>query len=190
MTESEARSKIKHRIGVIKEIAGCRFDSKTVEDFEIAIQALKEIREYRAMEERLNGISVKQVVDGFIKQVENETQEEYKQGRILTNKEAEDWNEYQAIGSVEELKAFRSDDFTQDLLNMGYTKGLKDGYAKAIDEFAEEIAFGIYESVIWDMLATMSKNGSLSDTSDKIVDYVIETSKKIAEQLKGGATDE
>lgn len=62
--------------------------------------------------------------------------------------------------------------------------------AKAIDEFAEEIAFGIYESVIWDMLATMSKNGSLSDTSDKIVDYVIETSKKIAEQIKGGATDE
>ena len=57
----------------------------------------------------------------------------------------------------------------------------------AIDEFAEEIAFGIYESVIWDMLATMSKNGSLSDTSDKIVDYVIETSKKIAEQMKGGA---
>jgi hypothetical protein len=37
------------------------------------------------------------------------------------------------------------------------------------------------------MLATMSKNGSLSDTSDKIVDYVIETSKKIANQMKGGA---
>ena len=49
MTESEARSKIKYRIGVIREIAGTRFDSKIVEDLEIAIQALKEIREYRAI---------------------------------------------------------------------------------------------------------------------------------------------
>ena len=70
-------------------------------------KALEEIQQYRAMEERLNGISVKQVVDGFVKQVENETQEEYKQGRILTNKEAEDWNEYRAIGTVEELKALK-----------------------------------------------------------------------------------
>ena len=47
MTESEAKSKIKHRIGVIREIAGS--DSKSVEDLEIAIQALKEIREYREL---------------------------------------------------------------------------------------------------------------------------------------------
>jgi hypothetical protein len=47
MTESEARSKIKYRIAVVKEIAGTRFDRKIVEDLEIAIQALKEIREYR-----------------------------------------------------------------------------------------------------------------------------------------------
>lgn len=67
---------------------------------------------------------------------------------------------------------------------------LEDYRNKVIDEFAEEIAFGIYESVIWDMLATMSKNGSLSDTSDKIVDYVIETSKKIAEQMKAGVENE
>ena len=49
MTESEARSKIKYRIGVIKEIAGNRYDDKSCEDLEIAIQALKEIREYRAI---------------------------------------------------------------------------------------------------------------------------------------------
>lgn len=59
--------------------------------------------------------------------------------------------------------------------------------AKAIDEFAEKITLEISESIIWDMLATMNKNGSLSDTSDKIVDYVIDTAKRIAEQLKGGA---
>ena len=89
MNESEARSKIKYRIEVAREIAGS--DSKSVEDLEIAVQVLKEIREYRE------------------------------------------------LGSVEELKAFRSNDFTQDLLNMGYTKGLKDGYARAIDEFAEAL---------------------------------------------------
>ena len=104
MTESEARSKIKWRIEVAREIAGNGVDGKAFEDLEIAIQALKEIRKYREMEERLNGISVKQVVDGFIKQVENETQEEYKQGRILTNKEAEDLNEYRELGTVEELQ--------------------------------------------------------------------------------------
>ena len=58
-------------------------------------------------------------------------------------------------------------------------------YNKAIDDFAEKIALEISESIIWDMLATMSKNGSLSDTSDKIVDYVVDTATKIAEQLKG-----
>ena len=67
-----------------------------------------------------------------------------------------------------------------------YDRFEKEIRAKAIDEFAEKLSLEISESIIWDMLATMSKNGSLSDTSDKIVDYVIETSKKIAEQMKAG----
>ena len=62
--------------------------------------------------------------------------------------------------------------------------------AKAIDEFAEKLSLEISESIIWDMLATMSKNGSLSDTPDKIVDYIIDTSKKIAEQMKAGVKNE
>lgn len=49
MTESEARSKIKNRIGVIREIAGNRYDVKFCEDLEIAVRVLKEIREYRAI---------------------------------------------------------------------------------------------------------------------------------------------
>lgn len=49
MTESEARSKIKYRIEVAREIAGNGVDGKAFEDLEIAIQALKEIREYRAI---------------------------------------------------------------------------------------------------------------------------------------------
>lgn len=128
MNEIEAKSKIKHRIGVIREIAGN--DNKSVEDLEIAIQVLKEIREYRE------------------------------------------------IGTVEELKAFKSDDFTQDLLNMGYTKGLKDGYEKAIDEFAK----WCYVNGI-----DFSYMRKATDTES----FVTRVVKKFnAEQMKGGATDE
>ena len=49
MTESEARNKIKYRIEVAREIAGNGVDGKAFEDLEIAIQALKEIREYREL---------------------------------------------------------------------------------------------------------------------------------------------
>ena len=59
-------------------------------------------------------------------------------------------------------------------------------YNKAIDDFAENISLEISESIIWDMIATMNKNSSLSDTSDKIVDYVINTANEIAEKLKAG----
>lgn len=40
-----------------------------------------------------------------------------------------------------ELKRFigSTDDFTDDLLNMGYTKGYREGRAKAIDEFMKEL---------------------------------------------------
>ncbi len=33
----------------------------------------------------------------------------------------------------------KRDDFTDDLLNMGYTKGIKDGYNKAIDDVIKAI---------------------------------------------------
>ena len=57
----------------------------------------------------------------------------------LLLKSLEENEQYRKLGTVEELKVFRSDDFTQDLLNMGYTKGLKDGYVKAIDDLMEKV---------------------------------------------------
>lgn len=69
-------------------------------------------------------------------------------------------------------------------------KPMDDIRNKTIDEFAEEIQAEISESIIWDMLVTMNKNGSISDTSDKIVDYVIDTSLKIAEQLKARSDED
>lgn len=93
----------------------------------------------------------------------------------LLLKSLEENEQYKAIGTVEELKAFRSNDFTQDLLNMGYTKGLKDGYVKAIDDFAERIKQG-------DVIEYMGSYVSY----EAIASFIDE----IAECLKGGATDE
>lgn len=57
--------------------------------------------------------------------------------------------------------------------------------AKDIDEFAERMSLEISESIIGGMLFDNRDNSSY-DTADKIVDYVIDNVKRIAEQMKGG----
>lgn len=59
-------------------------------------------------------------------------------------------------------------------------------YSKAIDDFVENISLKISESIIWGMIADCFKYQNMNDTSDKIVDYVINTANEIAEQLKAG----
>ena len=81
---------------------------------------------------------------------------------------------------LEELKAYKSDEFTKNLQELVY----KQGYNKAIDDFVEKISIEISESIIYGMLVDSRKYNGFNDTSDKIVDYVIETSKNVAEQLK------
>ena len=83
---------------------------------------------------------------------------------------------------LEELKSYRASVFS------GYMtqKMLKEEYNKAIDDFAENISLKISESIIWGMLVNSHKDNSFNDTSDKIVDYVINTANEIAEQLKAG----
>lgn len=105
MTENEAIKILKKPTEHIKIYDdNFVFPSDFAKAYETAIKALEEIQQYRALEEKLNGISVEQVVNGFISTVEKQTHEEYKRGRILTNKEADEWNELQAIGTVEELQ--------------------------------------------------------------------------------------
>ena len=60
-------------------------------------RVVQKLGKYEDLEDRLNGISVKQVVDGFVKTVENQTCEDYEHGRILTNAEADKWNEYKQL---------------------------------------------------------------------------------------------
>ena len=55
---------------------------------------------------------------------------------------------------------------------------------KVIDEFAEKISLEISESIIWGMVVTAHRDGNCSETSDEIVDYVIDTAKSVAQLLK------
>ena len=66
---------------------------------------------------------------------------------------------------------------------------VEQAYNKAIDDFAENISLKISKSIIWGMLVNSHKDNSFNDTSDKIVDYVINTANEIAEQLKAGGND-
>ena len=68
----------------------------------------------------------------------------------------------------------------------GYNHGFTDGFNKAVDDFVENISLEISGSLIWGMIADCFKYKNMNDTSDKIVDYVINTANEIAEQLKAG----
>ncbi len=83
----------------------------------------------------------------------------------------------QLVEWLEELKVYQQHEI---ICNKGYNAG----YNKAIDYFAENISLEISESLIWGMIADCFKYKNLNDTSDKIVDYVINTANEIAEQLK------
>ena len=61
---------------------------------------------------------------------------------------------------------------------------------KAIDDFTGKIKENISESLIWGMIADCFKYENMNDTSDKIVDYVINTANEIAERLKVGGENE
>lgn len=73
---------------------------------------------------------------------------------------------------LEELKAIKSDGFTDNLLDMGYTKG----YRKAIDDFAEKSTRIVYETN--DRDRNPQPRDIVADIHYKLVE--------LAEQLKAG----
>ena len=96
-----------------------------------------------------------------------------------------DYNEFdeQLAEWLEELKVYQQHEI---ICNKGYNAG----YNKAIDDFVENISLEISESLIWGMIANCFKYKNMNDTSDKIVDYVINTANEIAERLKAGVENE
>ena len=85
---------------------------------------------------------------------------------------------------LEELKELRTTSFGYRKEDIELNRNAM--YNKAIDDFAENISLKISESIIWGMLVNSHKDNSFNDTSDKIVDYVINTANEIAGQLKAG----
>ena len=67
---------------------------------------------------------------------------------------------------------------------------VEQAYNKAIDDFVENISVEILERIIWGMLVNNDKDNNYSVTSEKIVDYVIDIIKEVAEQLKVGGENE
>ena len=97
---------------------------KRAEAIDIAIKCMEEVEQYRALEEKLNGISIEHIVNAFIERVEKDTNEGYEKGRILTNAEADMWEQYRALGTVEELKEARE---KQKSRRKWYQLGYQDG---------------------------------------------------------------
>lgn len=90
----------------------------------------------------------------------------------------------QIVELLEELKARREAERISD--SKPFDVLLVQRYNKALDDFLEKLKENISESLIWGMIADCFKYKNMNDTSDKIVDYVIDTANEISEQLKAG----
>ena len=105
----------------------------------------------------------------------------------MADKSAEEYEQLaEWLEELKELRNITADHLYAVAFNRGYLKAKKEVRDKAIDDFVENISLKISESIIWGMLVNSHKDNSFNDTSDKIVDYVINTANEIAEQLKAG----
>ena len=74
------------------------------EEHEQLAEWLEELKRYRELEAKLNGITVEQIVNAFVERIEKETNEGYERGMILTNADADMWEAYKALGTPEECR--------------------------------------------------------------------------------------
>lgn len=139
MNEIEARGKIKYRIA--NEMLKYGENKEEYEDLEIALQVMKEIREYRELG----------TVEEFhkLKMLFGDENVEVSE---LTTKILKEYPKYKAIGTVEEFKALKEKNGWHDMemYGLGYNQSTIDradelqkcreqGYNKAIDDFAENL---------------------------------------------------
>lgn len=58
------------------------------------IPKLEKLKKYEDTEEKLNGIPLMRLADAYISTMEKDTNEKYSRGRLLTNEDADKWDEY------------------------------------------------------------------------------------------------
>ena len=103
MTENEAIERIKYRMLTAEQVAG----KGGMEDLEMAVKALEEIQQYRAIEKGLKeryhaNVDIPLLMHHFIETVfEGEKHEGF---CLLTNEDAKAWDEYKSIGTPEECR--------------------------------------------------------------------------------------
>jgi len=138
MTEMEAITTLQD----IHDVAECRIKSgdqrgvvyippDKLQDFNIAISALKEIQKYREFEERLKKIygDCPGLLEIVVKHLEAhegvDLPEPIFKARLLTDGEVDRWEAYKQLGTVEELKKLKESALSGPESGDGRTDGLK-----------------------------------------------------------------
>lgn len=100
----------------------------------------------------------------------------------ISMKAIEEIQQYRAIGTIDEFKALKEH---MQIIKEAYenTDGYKDGYAKAIDEFAERLKNSLLHN--YRHLLTVDTDGFEWLTTDAVGTHIDE----IEEQMKGGGSD-
>lgn len=106
MTENEAIERIKYRMHTVEQVAG----KGGMEDLEMAIKALEEVQQYRALETRLaemfgGALCLEIVIDELERQLKEPDNPHPINAKILTYEDAAAWDAYRAIGTPEECRA-------------------------------------------------------------------------------------
>ena len=110
MTENEAIKGLETSINLAKMCTQNYERKREIQGYEMAINALEDVLQYRALEKRLSdmfcsSVSLKSVVDELERNLKEPDSPHPMKARILTYKESADWDAYRAIGTPEECRA-------------------------------------------------------------------------------------
>lgn len=105
ISENEAIERIKYHMYTAEQAVG----GMRMEDLEMAIKALEEVQQYRALETRLaemfgGELSLEDVTDELERYLKEPDNTHPINAKILTYEDAADWDAYRAIGTPEECQ--------------------------------------------------------------------------------------
>ncbi|MBT9667757.1 DUF2321 domain-containing protein [Roseburia hominis] len=141
MTENEAIERIKYRMHTVEQVAG----KGGMEDLEMAIKALEEVQQYRALETRLaemfgGALCLEIVIDELERQLKEPDNPHPINAKILTYEDAAAWDAYHAIGTPEECRA--AVEKHQRAKNLIFDKSLMVLSCPTCGHYAQEVVDG------------------------------------------------
>ena len=109
MTENEAIKELETSIDLAKMCTQNYERKNEIQGYEMAIKALEEVQQYRALEKHLSdmfggSLSLKMCVDELERILTEPDSPHPMNAKILTYQEAADWEAYRAIGTPEECR--------------------------------------------------------------------------------------